>query len=99
MALLLLEDFLNRVREDRFDRFNLSDVFEYMSPDASSQMLERLVRQGRSGGRLAYWNMLVPRSRPDHLADRLRPLSMLAHRLSLEDKAFFYGAFIVEEIV
>ncbi len=94
-----LEDFLETRGREEIDRYNLSDIFEYMASDNYSQLLERLVRVGRSGGRLAYWNMLVPRSRPDHLADRLRPLSSLAHRLYREDKAFFYSAFIVEEIL
>jgi S-adenosylmethionine-diacylglycerol 3-amino-3-carboxypropyl transferase len=42
--------------------------------------------------------MLVPRCAPDALRDRIRPLSELAGRLHLRDKAFFYSAFIVEEI-
>ena len=54
---------------------------------------------GRSGGRLAYWNMLVPRSRPGELANVLKPLSQLSERLHKMDKAFFYSAFVVEEIV
>jgi S-adenosylmethionine-diacylglycerol 3-amino-3-carboxypropyl transferase len=70
-----------------------------MSLDDYQGLLERVVRAGRRGGRLAYWNMLVERRRPDHMADRLRPLTELAQRLQREDKAFFYSAFIVEEII
>jgi len=33
------------------------------------------------------------------LAHRLRPLTSEAERLHLQDKAFFYSAFVVEEIV
>jgi hypothetical protein len=33
------------------------------------------------------------------MADRLRPLDALARKLHGEDKAFFYRAFVVEEIV
>ena len=94
-----LEDFLETCEEGRIDRYNLSDVFEYMSLDDYHGLLERVVRAGRRGGRLAYWNMLVERRRPDHMADRLRPLTELARRLQREDKAFFYSAFIVEEII
>jgi len=42
--------------------------------------------------------MLVPRSRPESLADRLRPLRELAARLHERDKAFFYSALVVEEV-
>ena len=94
-----LEDFLQREGERSIDRFNLSDIFEYMSQDNCHLLLERIHRAGRAGGRLAYWNMLAPRRRPDTMADRLRPLDDLAQRLFLQDKAFFYSAFVVEEIL
>lgn len=94
-----VEDFLDSLGENVIDRFNLSDVFEYMSPDDYHRLLERLVRAGRSGGRLAYWNMLAERRRPERMADQLRPLNTIGGKLQREDKAFFYGAFIVEEIV
>lgn len=94
-----LEEFLDSLGEDSIDRYNLSDVFEYISPENSARLLDRLLRVGRPGGRLAYWNMLVPRCRPETTADRLRPLTTLAHDLHLQDKAFFYSAFVVEEIV
>jgi S-adenosylmethionine-diacylglycerol 3-amino-3-carboxypropyl transferase len=79
--------------------YNLSDIFEYMSAENYHALLDRLVKRGRPGGRLAYWNMLVPRSRPEYMTDRLRSLTPLAERLHHEDKAFFYSRFVVEEIV
>lgn len=96
---LAVEDFLDREGERAIDRFNLSDIFEYMSEENCHLLLERIHRAGRTGGRLAYWNMLAPRRRPEAMADRLRSLDELAQRLFLEDKAFFYSAFVVEEIV
>ncbi len=94
-----VEDFLEAWDGGVIDRFNLSDIFEYLSPENSHRLLERVLRRGRRGGRLAYWNMLVQRHRPDRLAHRLRPLTELASGLLQRDKAFFYSAFIVEEIV
>ena len=49
------------------------------------------------GARLAYWNMLAPRSRPENLASEIQPLRELSESLFKQDKAFFYSAFIVEE--
>jgi S-adenosylmethionine-diacylglycerol 3-amino-3-carboxypropyl transferase len=92
-----LEDFLAEAGPRSVDRFNLSDIFEYMAPEGYARLLERLADTGRPGGRLAYWNMLVPRSCPESLADRLKPLSELAARLHQQDKAFFYSALVVEE--
>lgn len=94
-----LEEFLDRVGEKAIDCYNLSDIFEYMSPENYAELLVRIVRSGRSGGRLAYWNMLAPRQRPEVMADKLRSLPNMASDLHAKDKAFFYSAFIVEEIV
>jgi S-adenosylmethionine-diacylglycerol 3-amino-3-carboxypropyl transferase len=94
-----VEELLSAEGERAFDRFNLSDIFEYMSEDNYRALLGRLVAGARPGGRLAYWNMLAPRSRPQSMADRLAPLGDLAGRLHLEDKAFFYSALVVEEVL
>lgn len=94
-----LEQFLEQEGADAIDRFNLSDIFEYMSEENYKLLLEKLVHAGRTGGRLAYWNMLAPRSRPESMMDSLMSLSIEADRLFRQDKAFFYSAFIVEEIV
>jgi S-adenosylmethionine-diacylglycerol 3-amino-3-carboxypropyl transferase len=94
-----VEDFLTTQDAASIDRYNLSDIFEYMSPDNYQRLLERLIACGHSGTRLAYWNLLVPRQRPDYLADQLKSLSSLADELHLRDKTFFYSAFILEEVV
>lgn len=96
---LTLEAFLGRADGTRVDKFNLSDIFEYMSADNTAALLERLAAASRPGGRLAYWNMLAPRSRPDSLARRLRPRPDVAGPLFAQDKAFFYSAFVMEEVL
>jgi S-adenosylmethionine-diacylglycerol 3-amino-3-carboxypropyl transferase len=94
-----LEDFLDQQRNTVIDRYNLSDIFEYMSPENHHHLLHKLIRAGRSGTRLVYWNMLTPRSRPQQMAHQIRPLAGLARRLHRIDKAFFYSNFVVEEII
>lgn len=94
-----VEDFLNQLGSKAIDRYNLSDIFEYMSLDNYHQLLTRLVKAGRSGGRLAYWNMLTPRHCPEFLFNQLYPLTQLAQQLHRQDRAFFYSAFIVEELL
>ena len=59
-----IEDFLDTQPPHSIDRFNLSDIFEYMSEENYARLLGRLVAHGRRGGRLAYWNMLAPRAVP-----------------------------------
>jgi S-adenosylmethionine-diacylglycerol 3-amino-3-carboxypropyl transferase len=94
-----VEDFLAHSPETAYDRFNLSDLFEYVSLDHYHHMLDEIVRCSRPGARLAYWNMLAPRRRPEHLRDRLIPLDDLASRLHAIDRAFFYSAFCVEQVL
>ena len=94
-----LEHYLDSVEDGRFGAFNLSDIFEYISADNYHRLLHRLVRKGRSGARLAYWNTLADRHRPDFMADRLKSLTELSQSLHARDQAFFYCTFVVEEII
>lgn len=94
-----LEDYLATAEAHSVDRFNLSDVFEYVSRDHYAQLLAQLAPVGRSGGRLLYWNMLAPRGYLDELDSRLRPLPELAQHLHRQDKAFFYSALFIQEVV
>ncbi len=93
-----IEGFLEECDPRAFDRFNLSDVFEYISTAGTHKLLDRLAHAGRPGARLAYWNMLVPRSRPSALAHVLRPLDDVAERLGCEDKVPFYSRLVLEEV-
>lgn len=77
------------------DGWNLSDVFEYMSPAEHEAAYAGLLARTRPGGRLAYWNMMVPRAAPDSLARQVRAHDTAA--LHAADRAFFYRALVVEE--
>ena len=92
-----LEAHLARYPECRYDAFNLSDIFEYMSEENTRDLLEKIIAASSPGARLAYWNMLAPRSRPESLAARLKPCE--AESLFARDRAFFYSRFVVEEVV
>jgi S-adenosylmethionine-diacylglycerol 3-amino-3-carboxypropyl transferase len=93
-----VEEFLPSLGVDKIHRFNLSDIFEYMSEENYQKLLLRLTDKAHEGGRMVYWNMLAPRSRPESMAGRLQPLHTLADRLHQIDKAFFYNALIIEEV-
>ncbi len=94
-----LESVLEAEGSKCIDRFNLSDIFEYMSEETSRQVLGKIIDSARSGARLAYWNMLAPRCCPDDWSDRVVRKRELGERLLKKDKAFFYSAFIVEEVL
>jgi S-adenosylmethionine-diacylglycerol 3-amino-3-carboxypropyl transferase len=84
--------------EGRFDGFNLSDVFEYMSPAEHRRCYARLLERANPGARLVYWNLLAPRSLPVSLAGRASALEAAARALHARDLAWFYGALHVDEV-
>jgi S-adenosylmethionine-diacylglycerol 3-amino-3-carboxypropyl transferase len=86
-------------RKHGFDGFNLSDIFEYLDPEASAGVYGRLLATARPGARFAYWNMLVPRRLAQAFPGRVRSLDEEAGTLFARDRAFFYNAFVLEEAV
>ena len=94
-----LEAYIDSVASGTLSRFNLSDIFEYMSEENTRALLSKIGQSSRSGARVVYWNMLAPRSSPDDLHHMLRPVPGLGEQLHAEDKAFFYSALRVEEVV
>jgi len=81
-----------------YTAFNYSDVPEYLSEAETQSLLAATADASQSGGRIAYWNLLVPRHRPDALADRLTRNEALGTRLLATDRAFVYGGFQVETV-
>jgi S-adenosylmethionine-diacylglycerol 3-amino-3-carboxypropyl transferase len=82
----------------RADGFNLSDIFEYMSPGVFAQVYAGILDAAAPGARLVYWNMMAPRRVPPPLAGRVTRLRALEDRLKAGDKAFFYSDFVIEEL-
>lgn len=93
-----IESVLEELPAGSLDKFNLSDIFEYMSMDNYHKLLSQLVLSARTGARLVYWNMLAPRCRPEKMAPVLKSHTELAQQLHKEDKAFFYSKLVIEEI-
>jgi S-adenosylmethionine-diacylglycerol 3-amino-3-carboxypropyl transferase len=82
----------------RADAFNLSDVFEYMSPQAHADAYASLLACAKPSARIAYWNMMAPRRAPDALRSRVRTDRPLERVLKAQDKAFFYRDFVIETV-
>jgi S-adenosylmethionine-diacylglycerol 3-amino-3-carboxypropyl transferase len=80
------------------DAFNLSDIFEYMSPEAHEKAYGTILAASRPGARIAYWNMMAPRRAPKAHADRVTTNAELEGKLRPIDKAFFYSDFVIEEV-
>lgn len=82
---------------DKADGFNLSDIFEYMSPDIFAQVYGQILSAAKPKARLVYWNMMAPRRVPTAFADKMTTLTEEENLLKAQDKAFFYSDFVIEE--
>jgi S-adenosylmethionine-diacylglycerol 3-amino-3-carboxypropyl transferase len=85
--------------DEKVDAFNLSDIFEYMSEDNTKKLAECIAKSSNKDARLAYWNMLAPRSCAQLLPDLMISDKELSKKLFVRDKAFFYSAFHVDKII
>ena len=83
---------------EKADGFNLSDIFEYMSPEVFAQVYGSILSAAAPGARLVYWNMMVPRRVPEQHKERMKTLTEIETRLKTRDMAFFYSDFVVEEV-
>ncbi len=93
-----LESYLRTLSPGALSALYLSDLFEWVSAEHHEAMLRAIAGVSRPGARLVYWNLLVPRSRPDSLADRFAVHQQRAEELHRRDLAFVYGSFHVESV-
>lgn len=79
--------------------FNLSDIFEYMSPPIFEQVYGDILKAAQPGARLVYWNMMAPRRVPAAFSPKIERMQALEDQLKPLDKAFFYSDFVVERLI
>ena len=94
-----LEHVLRSLPSRSVDAFHLSNIFEWVSPDAFERMLGEIHRVGRPGARLCYRNLLVRRRHPRALDSLFRPEDALAARLATTDRSFVYSGFEVATVL
>lgn len=90
--------YLRSLPENTYSAYNVSDVFEAMTPETNDNLWYEIVRTAKSGARVAYWNNLVPRSYPAELNDRIRSDEEFTKKLQSRDRVFFYGRLFVHTI-
>ena len=90
---------LEQAASEGVDGWNLSDIFEYMSPHGFREAYGAILAASNPGARLVYWNMMAPRAMPPGFAPRGRPRPDIAAPLAARDQAFFYSAFHVDEVL
>ncbi len=93
-----LEDVLARQKPGAFSKYNLSNIFEYMTGEAFEAALRQLVRVSRPDARLAFWTLFVPRPIPETLAGRFVPVNPGGGNLPIRSSRSPYEDFWVWRI-
>lgn len=81
-----------------FRYMNLSDIFEYMDTSVFSETSAKLIDSLESGGKMAYWNLMVPRRISAIFPQKVQYLKEESVELSKKDKGFFYKQFIIDQV-
>ncbi len=84
--------------KEKFDCFNLSDIFEYMDLELFIKVSKDFLGICNKNARFCYWNMLVDRQMSKILPQNFYFEQDLSKKLHSKDRAFFYKAFIVEGV-
>ncbi|MCA0447888.1 MAG: BtaA family protein [Bacteroidetes bacterium] len=79
-----------------FTRFNLSDIFEYMSQDEFENLSGQLHQFSGPGAKVACWNLLAYRNL-DRFTPNWKTDSVLSEQLHRIDQAWFYSHFFISE--
>jgi len=72
-----------------FNKFNLSNIFEYMNPEVFHLVASNLVENSSPKARFAYWNLMVDRQMSD-IIPTLEKDENTSTMATKKDKGFFY---------
>ncbi len=81
----------------KIDACNLSNIFEYMSPEIFDSIAIQLASNTSEGCKMAYWNLMVPRRLSQHLPQKFEYQKSVSESLSVNDLGFFYNGFYLDQ--
>lgn len=80
----------------KFQYFNLSNIFEYMSDNIFIETAQKLAQGSENEAYFLYWNLMVPRIMSDILPEYFEGNVTMNAKLSTQDKGFFYNQVILD---
>ncbi|WP_258454492.1 BtaA family protein [Pseudoleptotrichia goodfellowii] len=86
----------------KINKFNLSDIFEYMSLGNYEKLMEKIYEKSADEAKLVYWNLVVERNTgliKGGKEKRFERSEMIDKKLHKKDKTFFYTDFVVEKVI
>lgn len=88
-------EYLKNLPAAAVTKFNLSDIFEYMSEEHFHLVAKEILRVSQEGARVAYWSLFVPRPVPPACAGQMDSQPSETGKLFASSRTFFYGGFHV----
>ncbi len=73
------------------DAFSLSNICELMSPDEAGRLFTEVARTARTGARICFRNLIVPRGVPEELSAKIELQEELSRELLTHDRSFVYS--------
>lgn len=92
------EHFFSTLPDGSISKFNFTNIFEWMSPEAYENLLKETIRVAQDKAIMTYRNLLVFREHPASLESRIHSLKQMAESLHQRDLSFIYNNYVVEEI-
>ena len=80
----------------KFNKFNLSNIFEYMNKDDFHTVTKNLIINAEENAIFVYWNLMVSR-RMSVVSKELTYNESLSEEMTKRDNGFFYSHIIIEE--
>lgn len=81
-----------------FNGFNLSNIFEYTTPDEFKSLSTELFAAAAPGARFVYWNILLPRRISELPEFGLENIVDTSEDYSIPDKGWVYYRCLVDEV-
>lgn len=91
--------YLRQIKDNSFNKFNLSDVFEAMSRTESNIVFKEILRTGKNNARIIFWNNLIKRDVPTNLQSNFIRDKEKEKELSVFEKFKYYEKFYIYKLI
>lgn len=92
-------DILAKLGPESFNKFNLSNIFEWMEDDIFNNVMREFIKLAKPSSRLCYrYTLAKPRSLDESNLKILKPQLSLASELHAIDRSFMYESFHIYTI-
>ena len=92
------EHFITSTQESEINKFNLSNIFDWVSDEQFVELMKHIVRVGKNNARFAYWNLLRKHILHEKTTKDVSSKTKISAKLLKDDRAFVYTNFEIGEI-